>query len=387
MVATLDSGTNPFHPCFRRDWGSAKSPRTFIPNYPKNAVRLPLQMKSTYDKSLKANASALDSIKPNTLHYVPGTNLSFYGEGANANKQFVDTEPHGAKASSQIACEKFGMGSNAHLVIINWINSPKTPGQLLDWVAKQDWIDVVHLNIQDIVPLPVESELTPVVKAGKLVVVAAGNGWGGGSVGYPTEVDRYPGPPGTLLAGANDNDGWTTFSNNNPHVVMDGGETIAAAPDSYGEDRFDGTSSASPRITGYVAQVLGRLRKKFGHTWRGLVTIPANRPRPESGPLSDGKLTAAELHEAIRKTADPHSHESRYDGARSIYWMPEPPGLPFAFYPKVGYGEISEHTIDLAVRVLAGEAPMPSRPDEDRFYEQSESIRAAIWGLNIQLPH
>lgn len=170
------------------------------------------------------------------------------------------------------------------------------------------------------------------------------------------------------------------FSNTNPHVVMDGGIMVAASPDSYGETTFSGTSSSSPRVAGYVAQVLGRLRAKFGHTWEGLLTIPSGRPPPSSGPLSDGTLTAPELHEAIRKTADPNPHPSRYDGkTHTMFLVPQPVDLPFAFYPKMGYGEISEHTIDHTVRVLAGRAPMPERPNEDRFYNESERLRELLW--------
>ncbi len=382
VVATLDTGTNPFHPCFRREWGAARNPRRFIPTYPKEATALPLTMAATYEESLALSGPVLSSIVPHKLYFVPGTNLSFFGTSENARDHFVDDYPHGAQASSQIACERFGMGANAHLVILNWVDNESSVDDLLEWVTTQDWIDVVHLNIEGIVPFPFGGEkIKAAVKTGKMVVVAAGNGVGGATVGFPSEASRFPGPPGTLVAGANENGGWKAYSNLNPHVVMDGGATVAASPDGYGETFFGGTSSSSPRITGYVAQVLGRLRATFGHTWQGLLTIPGERPRPSSGPLADGTLTAGELHEAIRKTANPNPHDSRYDGRISVaHWVPQPIDLPFAFYPSMGYGEISEHTIDHTLRVLAGLAPMPERPNEDRFFAESERLRALLWG-------
>jgi hypothetical protein len=81
----------------------------------------------------------------------------------------------------------------------------------------------------------------------------------------------------------------------------------------------------------------------------------------------------------IRKTADPDPHESEWDGEEGIWCIPQPQDLPFAFYPKMGYGEVSEHTIDAALAVALGEAPMPARPIEDAIYQASEQARHLIW--------
>ncbi|HEX2240859.1 MAG TPA: S8/S53 family peptidase [Actinomycetota bacterium] len=376
VVATFDTGTNPFHPCFRRAQGS---PRELVPTYPATARPLPLKFKKTYEESLEASQKALESIKDHTLYYVPGTNLSFYG-GAQASTQFVDDYPHGAQASSQIACEQYGMASNAQLVILNWYD-PQDLNEafsLVKWAADQPWIDVVHLNIQD-VPTPLISpaeDIAYLISKGKFVVIAAGNGVLGASANYPMEISRWNAPVGSLIAGANDNGGYTNYSNLDPHVVMDGCGTVAAEPDGFGDTGFSGTSSASPRITGYAARLLGELRAEFGHTGKGLLTIPSGNLRPKEGPLQDGKLVAAELHEVIRKTANPNPHDSKYDGDMDpICWVPQPADLPFAFYPKMGYGEISEHTLPAAFAVAAGREPMPERPNEDRFYELSEELR------------
>ena len=378
-VATFDTGTNPFHPCFRRDQAT---PADVLPGYPSDAAALNLTFSGSYEDSLAASTGALEAIEGDQLYYVPGTNLSFYDVGSGANTRFVDDYPHGAQASSQIACDRYGMGANAQLVIINYFDDTSVARfeELMDWVIAQPWIDVIHLNIQDI-PFPL-SDLEPVSEAidsGKFVVIAAGNGVFGWSANYPTELSRHAGPPGSLIAGANENEGWTIYSNLDPHVVMDGGGTVAAAPDSFGDATFAGTSSSSPRISGYVARLLGILRLEFGHNGKGLLTIRKKSPRPTTGPLADGLLTAPELHKVVRKTADPNPHESFYDGTRSIHWMPQPLELPFAFYPKMGYGEISEHTLMAAVEVAAGRAPLPERPYEDRHYQQSEELRRRLW--------
>lgn len=372
VVATFDTGTNPWHPCFRRP--GLTHPRQNVPAYPASSRPLKLTFGKTYAASLAASRKALKAVESETLYHVPGTNLSFYG-GNKADTELVDDYPHGAQASSQIACPELGLAPDAQLVILNWYDEPSGQDAMIRWVAAQKWIDVVHLNIQDVPRVVSDERIATLNATGKLVVIAAGNGVAGAGASYPMELSAYNAPPGSLVAGANDNGGYTYFSNLDPHVVMDGMGTEAAAPASYGRTTFSGTSSASPRITGYAARLIADVRKAFGHTGYGLVRVPKGRARPKQGPLTDGVLTAAELHEVIRKTADPNPHPSRYDGDPDLTSVPQPADLPAAFYPKMGYGEVSEHTIAAAVAVLTGSKPMPERPVEDAFYAASESSR------------
>jgi hypothetical protein len=375
VVATFDTGTNPFHPCFRRP--GLDHPHRRTPAYPKASRPLRLPTRATFAQSLAASQPLLDDMEPETLYHVPGTNLSSYG-GTSVGQDFVDDYPHGAQASSQIGCEQFGLAPDAQLVVLNWYDDDDRYA-LLRWVTEQSWIDVVHLNIQDLPTGLPDEGVADLVATGKLVVLAAGNGVAGLGASYPMELSAYNAPRGSLVAGANDNGGYTFFSNLNPHVVMDGMGTRAAAPDGYGEVTFSGTSSASPLITGYAARLLGDLRKRFGHTGSGLLTVPPGRMTPRTGPLQDGELTAEELHEVIRRTADPNPHESRFDGDDGVSVpyaaVPQPVDLPFSFYPKMGYGEVSEHTLPKAMAVLSGRARMPVRPHEDRFYAASEALR------------
>ncbi|HVL88359.1 MAG TPA: fibronectin type III domain-containing protein [Candidatus Thermoplasmatota archaeon] len=378
VVAQFDTGVNPFHPCFRRPGWDAS--RAGISGFPANAVALPLDFRATYAESLSANAALLATIQWGTLYHIPNTNLLFYGHPG----ELIDTYPHGAQAASQVVCEQYGMAPDAWLVVLNWYsgtaNQPK-----MAWVAQQRWIDVVHLNIQDI-PFPVADSLTSgirgMITAGQLVVIAGGNGVAGLGPNYPMELSRYNGPVGSLIAGANDNGGYTIFSNLNPHVVMDGGDTLAASPNSYGTTTFGGTSSASPRTTGYAAALLQAARASVD--WRDgrqgsvLLTVPG--APPAAGPLADGALTVAELHEVIRKTANPNPHDSKWNGGTGGWWVPQPANSPAAVYAKMGYGMISEHTFPNALAVLTGQAPMPQRPVEDAFYALSTLARQAYWG-------
>lgn len=49
------------------------------------------------------------------------------------------------------------------------------------------------------------------------------------------------------------------------------------------------------------------------------------------------------------------------------------------YYAKMGYGEVSEHTVDDALRVVLGTQAMPLRPIEDAAYARSEQLRAVLW--------
>ena len=55
--------------------------------------------------------------------------------------------------------------------------------------------------------------------------------------------------------------------------------------------------------------------------------------------------------------------------------MPQPVGPAVAFYPKMGYGEVSEHTLPAAFAVLNGTKALPARPVEDAHYAASEALR------------
>jgi hypothetical protein len=411
VVATLDTGTNPFHPSWRR--GRTPHPSRVIPGYPSDATPLKLAFDGTFADNVQRSAAVLADVGERGHYWIPGTNIVGLWASENDGIPIFDpaagaggpggfyTHAHGASASSQIAGLGFGLAPDAYLVVLD-----RTPdagsgasggiegvaavhARGLMWAADQPWIDVIHTNIQN--PIPLADDRTPglpsypeavryAVEKGKLVVAAGGNFYA-----EPTETSPHAGPRGTLVVGANDNCGYTDYSNPNPHVVMDGYGTVAAEPAGEGETTFSGTSSASPRTTGYAADLLLRIRQRYGYTGGidagALVRVPEGR-RPESGPLADGALTAAELHEVIRKTASPTAHESQWDGSQGIDGVVGAgciPAPPAGFYPKMGYGEVSEHTIDAAFAVATGAQPMPERAVEDMFYEMSEQLRAAFW--------
>lgn len=386
--ATFDTGTNPFHPCFRLEEGEANAWQT-IPEIAGIAKPLRLTFEDDYDASREASEEAIQAIEDHQLYVVEGTRLLFYG-ATDAYLELVDGDArsgsHGAQASSQIVCKDFGMGHMGFLLIANWYDTRADARALLEWVGDQTWIDVVHLNIQEIYPYPIETTdkglIQEMADAGQYVVLAAGNGYGNGGGHIPMETIHYNTVDGTWIAGANDGTDYTSFSNLNPHGVMDGCGTEAADAFSYGTDSFGGTSSASPRTTGYAMNLLQSVRDHFdvqgGTSNANLVELPASK-HPATGPLADGALDIFEMHEVMRKTADPSLPASLWDGASGpldcTYWLPQTPATEDNDYHRIGYGKLTNDTLAQSLKVLVGDAPMPERPYADAEFERSQQLR------------
>lgn len=399
VVATLDTGVNPLHPTHRRE-GATAHPSTYLEGFPADAPAARLTMTDDFEADLEDSQEALEAFAEG-FAWVPGTQIigAWSGPG-DEDPVFTGpdgTQYHGGPAASQIAGAGYGFSEEALLLIMD--RSPQgasdpdssigsTNAAGLRWAADQPWVDVIHTNIQNPVPLAPDAGPFPgyadavaySVSMGKVVVSAGGNFYA-----LPTETSPHAGPSGVLVVGANDNCGGPTdFSNPDPHVVSDGYETVAADPDGYGEVSFGGTSSASPRVAGYVAELILRVRREVGHvggiTEGALVLIADEAKRPAAGPLADGRLDAPEVHEIVRRTAEPDGHESRFDGGAGTCIPLLTSNADGTWYAKMGYGEVSEHTIDLAVDVALGRTAMPERPGADRMYDASEELRRRVWG-------
>lgn len=404
VVATLDTGTNPFHPTWRRNL--TDHPSTYIAGYPEDAPSLNLTFANTFDGSVDASADEIRQMRQDRdfPYWIPGTNIvGLWAQDDDSVPVFDpdgNTHSHGAQASSQLAGEGYSIAPEVLLVVMD---RTVDGGSLADiyranadgirWAADRPWIDIIHTNIQN--PVPMANNRTPFAPGypealayarsqGKLVVSAAGN-----FLVEPSETSPHTGPVGVLSVGANDNcgpdGGYTYFSNPNPHVVMDGARTVSAEANGFGDDDFGGTSSSSPRTTGYAAKVLLQVRQALGYTGGvrdgALVVVDDPAKRPSQGPLADGRLTAEELHAVVRKTADPNPHPSRFDGNAYVppLCIPQPADLPTSNYQKMGYGEVSEHTLPDAVEVILGDAPMPDRPAADAQYQASRTVRDHLW--------
>src|ERR671914_99673 len=75
VIAVVDSGIDPYHEEFRRPELQAH-PSTYIEGFPRAAAALELTFDAEYyGYALRADESRWESVKPNTLYWIPGTNI------------------------------------------------------------------------------------------------------------------------------------------------------------------------------------------------------------------------------------------------------------------------------------------------------------------------
>lgn len=392
-VATFDTGLNPFHPT----WRTGRDPRLDLPAIPADTVPVRLTFGGSFDEGWQASSGEWAKLQGHAgLVLFEGTRTMAVAEPDDPTPvldRVGDAHSHGARASTQVAGTGYAVADHAYVVAFDHTGGEDSYEPFfrkhVDWLIAQEWIDVVHINFGFPTPYPVDSvatDLGRLVASGKIVVLPALNGVGNGGVPYPMEFGQLAHVPGTLVAGANDQcAAGAHWSDLNPHVVMDGDGTVAGESLGYGDAGFGGTSSSSPRTAGYVAEVLYQLRLALNRTTSmsngALVELPVAMTPPSQGPLADGRLLAAELHEVVRKTARP-PHDSWMDGSPLVSPCPPFPAAGEATYAKVGYGEVSDVTLPDAVAVLLGLAPMPERA-EDAAYERSEQLRATVTALPV----
>jgi hypothetical protein len=436
VVALIDSGINPYSQAFRDKSPLAyKHPSTYIPGYPKDAIKLDLHLDVPYEDALKLDEDAWKGVVRGKLYWVPGTRIigaiSFGGGGANCpvvpvppanalqqscpEHNILDDHGHGTMTASRAGGAPSSLAPDARIVEIEGLGA-----QGVRWAADQGWIDVQSNSWISFVPQPVPSETTDAFAYASektLTLAASGNGTAyiTGFAPTPTYV-LSTAPAGVVLVGGHDNGKMTLWAGAPPHVVADAYAGMTAIRDSIEPMRPDPiaccTSAASPYAAGGAAAIITEARRilhdRSTGIHDGIVARGSDCSKwPGEGPLSDGDLTLEELKNVYFHTAEPHPSEGRDDG--NIHWAgePRPPdnaefgpgGNPFCFgctttpvpwtaipadgdlaYPLIGYGGINEHSVELATKVLLGKEPIPERPEADSQYELDQQIRMALAG-------
>jgi subtilase family protein len=436
VVALIDSGINPYSKAFRDTSALAyRHPSTYIPGYPKEAIRLDLHLDTPYEEALKLDEDAWKGVLRGKLYWVPGTRIvgaiSLGAGGANcpvvpmppantlqegcSQHNILDDHGHGTMTASRAGGAPASLAPEARIVEIEGLG-----GQGVRWAADQGWIDVQSNSWINFVPQPLPSETTDAFAYASdktLTLAASGNG-----TAYITGFAPTPtyllstAPPGVVLVGGHDNGKMTLWAGAPPHVVADAYAGMTAIRDSIETMRPDPiaccTSAASPYAAGgaaaMIAEARGILHDYSTGIHDGVVARGSDCTKwPEKGPLSDGKFTLDELKDVYFHTAEAHPAEGKDDG--DIHWAGEPrspdhpefgPGAnPFCFgcttmpiewkqipedgdlaYPLIGYGGINENSVKLAAKVLAGKEPLPERPEADMQYEFDQAVRGILAG-------
>ena len=383
------------------------------------------------------------AMEPETLYTFPGTRvlaaISFQSSGGQrctggliGQAQGTSTcedwplildmpGGHGTMTTSRAIGNTVSIGGaerDIHLVVVQGF----TP-DALRWVADQDWIDMASLSaglspygIVPGVPLVLDQAgMSEAIEAfnylshRKPFFASTGNGFGNaGTLGFPSWARGSSGVPDALSVGANDNARMSQWHNQDPYVSADGCANPSADSDdtesvsNYG----GGTSSATPFTAGGGAKLLLEARRLLGDTQVGprvdeslkaegwssgraedatIVLAKGEAGLVPEGPLADGVLTLLEFKQLIYLTAlaTPTADES--DGDECLIVMaggfPGGENLPAAArFPIHGYGEVNHASIDAAIAVLKGEAPMPERGEDDVQYHMARERKMMTVG-------
>ncbi len=426
VVAVIDTGINPYHTEFRdlMDAASDASPRAatladagvagfgsperLIPGYPEDAVPLSVSLDaSDYQGAVEADAELWNSVQPGELVHFPGTKIvgaiSFEQDGLLVDRQDVpyvlDTRGHGTMVASRIAGNTVSIGgAEVRLVSVQMggrLDELASAVDGVNWVAAQDWIDVVSCSWGLPAPHGPAAEgytaWTDAIKnlaAKKPTFFSAGNGLGNGlGTGYPSEFQDTL-PADVIAVGGHDNGRYVYWSNWNPQVSGDVLYNPAAEHDSIDKvsNTGGGTSSSSPFTAGGGAAVLLEARKILDHGEGvlpdGVLAVAGpGAALPAEGPLADGDFTLAEFKSVLFHTAV-YPQEDASDGEASELSIPIPmqDALPATLYPFFGYGEVNADSVAAAIAVLRGEESEPERVVEDALYEQDYALRQAMYG-------
>lgn len=365
VIAVIErGGMNVLHSDFRLDGRQVLRLPGVMP--PSVAVKLP-RTGSFEDRTQAIRRGALGNLKLGTLYRLQGTRIIgiYAADEFGANTDITADRFHATGTTSAAVGLVHGTNPNALLVFV-----PDTSREAWDWLAEQRWIDVISTSYysfssQDTC-IAAES-IRRITEQGRLVFSAIGNGEQAGAFFTPSGV------PESYQVGGVDDSGRSyrpqsdnPFTPTRPYETGDRFDFPAATADALtGSMDFGGTSGATPSTAGRAAELISFARSLLGSTGGlsdgALAASGSNARLPDRGPLKDGKLTSIELVDLMHHTATPA------ETATPLRYLIE------------GYGAFQHDAVQLAKRVLSGEAREPERPDEDRMHGLVESGRAAFF--------
>ena len=393
VIGIADTGINPYHLEFSAQsypdpdvlaltQNFTRHPSEYVPGYPAAAAAIPVTLGKGYlpleDRDLW-NPTRLPSGR---LYWIPGTKvIGAYTSVLEGAHPILDDNDHGTATASVAAGNRYGYCPTCLLVIIEGTDETVA--------AAYPWVDVTSHSFGYAGGLPLgpvfakQAATKAAAERGQTVLFAAGNGVDG-AFGVPVVTwhsDRT-GPDWNITVGAlRRDDQRAVIGDGIPvHVSSWGMGSLPSACRTgvYCQSQFNGTSAATPYTAGVFGTTLHEVRNAIGDDRAGQKAgqvVAQGATVPDSVYLSDGRLTRAELREAVLKNAFPLGA----DNLPSPSW---PLGAPYSAANVLfeGYGAATPASAQRAVDVLLGRALMPERPEEDDFFAADRAIRDAIWG-------
>lgn len=394
IVAVIDNGLNPYHNLFWRP-ESTITAEAWLPSL-SNATFFSLTRGASYETSLANDSERWGEIGPGQL-------IAF-NEGP-ISLVHLSSEPlppmenvgHGTATTYEV------LRASPHTLVVTirvdaFLCTDAQRGCLLDpsvaaameWAADQPWIDIVTLSMGIHGHAPDRPEIHPemerflqasrkAAQQGKIVLNSAGN-WI-----LPATVDYFGGPPWLVSVGGviSQNQGDALQSSKGADVVSD---YVVWSPDEMTTDGMDwgfGTSMATPRVAGIMAEAIYRLRQNLSH--EGGIDAGGALAR---GVGSDGRevqVTSQALRDALNATgryfsaADWKPALTVTNESHPRYVTPNAPVV--APFVQMGWGYVDANsTEEIVARVLADDLGVPAEKAAAAQYQATiQAAREAYW--------
>jgi subtilisin family serine protease len=184
-----------------------------------------------------------------------------------------DCQGHGTHVSGTIGGRTYGVAKKVKLVAVRVLNCAGY-GSDADVIAGMDWVAgnatlpaVVNMSLGDVIPTktlgtstPVDDAVRGMISSGITVVVAAGNGWGNGTIGADACMFPIANVAEAITVAASDAaDKRTMWTNYGACIdIFAPGDDITSSynTSSTATSVLGGTSMASPHVAGAAALLL-----------------------------------------------------------------------------------------------------------------------------------
>jgi len=184
-----------------------------------------------------------------------------------------DCEGHGTHVSGTVGGKTYGVAKKVTLISVRVLNCVGF-GSDADVIAGMEWVAanatlpaVANMSLGDVIPTktmgtngPVDDAVKAIVASGVTLAVAAGNGWGNGTVG--ADACMFPisnVPEAITVAASNPTDTRTSWTNYGAciDIFAPGSAVVSSTFDSdVSSGSKSGTSMAAPHVAGAAALVL-----------------------------------------------------------------------------------------------------------------------------------